>query len=201
MAQLFGTFIEQFPPDHDSLELTFTPDSRPIKQRWRGNRLSAHFIADYFSNFLPIDEDDPTQARQLKETQAAVSYIANELLENAMKFNDTTTRFKVRFGIHFVEADQVVEADQIMAAIFATNSVSLEGVDKFQAFIQELLASDPNEFYIQQIEKSAEDGSEASGLGFVTMINDYSARLGWKFDSFQDNPKVTVVTAMVLLPV
>lgn len=198
MAQIFGTFIEQFPPDQDSLELIFTPDSRPIKQRWRGNRLSAHFIADYFSNFLPLDEDDPTQARQLKETQAAVSYIANELLENAMKFNDTTTRFKVKFGVHF---DEVVEADQITAVIFAINSVNPAGVDKFQAFIQELLASDPNEFYLQQIEKSAEENSEASGLGFITMINDYSARLGWKFDSVQDNPKVMTVTAMVLLPV
>ena len=201
MTQIFGTFIEQFPPDHDSLELTFTPDSRPIRKRWRGNRLSAHFIADYFSNFLPLDEDEPTQAQQLKETQAAVSYVANELLENAMKFNDATTRFKVRFGIHFVEPYEVVEADQITAVIFATNSVNPAGVDKFQAFIQELLAADPNEFYIQQIEKSAEEDSEASGLGFVTMINDYSARLGWKFDNVQDNPKVMTVTAMVLLPV
>lgn len=195
MAQIFGTFIEQFPPDQDSLELTFAPNARPIKQRWRSNRLSAHFIADYFSNFLPFDEEDPTQARQLKETQAAVSYITNELLENAMKFNDTTTRFKVRFGIHFLEAEP------IMAAIFATNTISPKGVDKFQSFIQELLASDPNEFYIQQIEKSAEADSEASGLGFLTMINDYSAQLGWKFDQVQDNPEITAVTAMVLLPI
>jgi hypothetical protein len=201
MAQIFGTFIEHLPPDQDSLELSFTPDSRPIKKRWRNNRLSAHFIADYFSNFLPLDEDEPTQAQQLKETQAAVSYVANELLENAMKFNDTTTRFKVKFGIHFVGADEIVAVDQITAVIFATNSVNPASVEKFQAFIQELLASDPNEFYMQQIEKSAEDGSEASGLGFLTMINDYSAQLGWKFDSVQDNPKVMTVTAMVLLPV
>ncbi len=201
MAQIFGTFIEHFPPDQDSLELSFTPDSRPIKKRCRKNRLSAHFIADYFSNFLPLDEDEPTQAQQLKETQAAVSYVANELLENAMKFNDTATRFKVKFGIHFVGADEIVAVDQITAVIFATNSVNPASVEKFQAFIQELLTSDPNEFYMQQIEKSAEDGSEASGLGFLTMINDYSAQLGWKFDSVQDNPKVMTVTVMVLLPV
>ncbi|MDF5731046.1 MAG: hypothetical protein PUP92_24340 [Rhizonema sp. PD38] len=49
MAQIFGDFIEQFPTDHDSLELTFAPDSRPIKQRWRNNRLSAHFLASIIS--------------------------------------------------------------------------------------------------------------------------------------------------------
>ncbi len=195
MAQIFGNFIDQFPPEHDSLELTFTPDSRPIKQRWRNNRLSAHFIADYFSNFLPIDEHDLNQARQLKETQAAVSFVANELLENAMKFNDATTHSKVRFGIHFVEEDQIA------AALFATNSVSAAGVDKFQAFIQELLASDPNELYIQQVEKSAEENSETSGLGFLTMINDYSAQLGWKFDVVKEKPEIIIVTAMALLPV
>ncbi|WP_375474399.1 DUF6272 family protein [uncultured Nostoc sp.] len=195
MAQIFGDFIEQFPPEHDSLELTFTPDSRPIKQRWRNNRLSAHFLADYFSNFLPIDEDDPTHARQLKETQAAVVFVANELLENAMKFNDATTHSKVRFGIHFVEEEQTT------AVLFATNSISAAGVDKFQAFIQELLVSDPNELYVQQVEKSAEENSEASGLGFLTMINDYSARLGWKFDVVQEMPNTIAVTAMALLPV
>ncbi|MEH2295879.1 DUF6272 family protein [Nostoc sp.] len=195
MAQIFGDFIEQFPVNHDSLELTFTPDSRPIKQRWRNNRLSAHFLADYFSNFLPVDEDDPTHTRQLKETQAAVVFVANELLENAMKFNDATTQFKVRFGIHFVEEEQMA------AVLFATNSVSATGVDKFQAFIQELLVSDPNELYIQQVEKSAEENSEASGLGFLTMINDYSARLGWKFDTVQEKPNITTVTAMALLPI
>lgn len=196
MPQIFGTFVEHFPPDHDSLELTFTPDSRPIKQRWRGNRLSAHFIADYFSNFLPIDEDDPKQAQHLKETQAAVSYIANELLENAMKFNDDTTRFKVRFGVHFVEEDEVT------AVLFATNSVSAAGIDKFQAFIEELLSSDPDEMYVRQIEKAAEDeNGKASGLGFLTMINDYSAKLGWKFEPTQANPNVIAVTAMVIVPV
>ncbi|WP_375510424.1 DUF6272 family protein [uncultured Nostoc sp.] len=195
MAQIFGDFIEQFPPEHDSLELTFTPDSRPIKQRWRNNRLSAHFLADYFSNFLPIDEDDPNHARQLKETQAAVVFVANELLENAMKFNDATTHFKVKFGIHFLEEEQ------IGAVLFATNSVSAAGVDKFQAFIQELLVSDPNEFYIQQVEKSVEENSEASGLGFLTMINDYSAQLGWKFDVVKEKPNITTVTAMALLPI
>ena len=196
MPQIFGDFVESFPPAQDSLELTFTPNSLPIKKRWRSNRLSANFMADYFSNFLPVDENDPAQKRRIKESKGAVSYVANELLENAIKFNDRGTNFKIKFGIYFIQ-----EAD-LTAVLFATNSVSAEGLDKFQKFIQELLGSDPEKLYVQQIEKSAqEENSGASGLGFLTMINDYSAKLGWKFEIVQKDPKMIAVTTMVLVPV
>jgi hypothetical protein len=196
MPQIFGDFVETFPPAQDSLELTFTPNSLPIKKCWRSNRLSANFMADYFSNFLLVDEDDPAQKRRIKESKGAVSYVANELLENAIKFNNQGTKFKIKFGIYFIE-----EADRT-AVLFATNSVSAEGLDKFQKFIQELLCSDPEKLYVQQIEKSAEEeNSGASGLGFLTMINDYSAKLGWKFEREQKDPKMMAVTTMVLVPV
>jgi hypothetical protein len=196
MPQIFGDFVESFPPAQDALELSFTPNSLPIKKRWRSNRLWANFMADYFSNFLPVDEDDPAQKRRIKESKGAVSYVANELLENAIKFNNQGTNFKIKFGIYFIE-----EAD-LTAVLFATNSVSAEGLDKFQKFIQELLCSDPEKLYVQQIEKSAEEeNSGASGLGFLTMINDYSAKIGWKFEIVQKEPKMIAVTTMVLVPV
>ena len=196
MPQIFGDFVESFPLPQDSLEVSFTPNSLPIKKRWRSNRLSANFMADYFSNFLPVDENDPAQKRRIKESKGAVSYVANELLENAIKFNDRGTNFKIKFGIYFIQ-----EAD-MTAVLFATNSVSAEGLDKFQKFIQELLCSDPEKLYVQQIEKSAEEeNSEASGLGFLTMINDYSAKIGWKFEIVQKDPKMIAVTTMVLVPV
>jgi hypothetical protein len=196
MPQIFGDFVESFPLAQDSLELTFTPNSLPIKKRWRSNRLSANFMADYFSNFLPVDEDDLAQKRRIKESKGAVSYVANELLENAIKFNNQGTNFKIKFGIYFIE-----EAD-LTAVLFATNSVSAEGLDKFQKFIQELLCSDPEKLYVQQIEKTAqEENSGESGLGFLTMINDYSAKLGWKFEIVQKEPKMIAVTTMVLVPV
>ena len=196
MPQIFGDFVESFPLPQDSLEVSFTPNSLPIKKRWRSNRLSANFMADYFSTFLPVDEGDPAQKRRIKESKGAVSYVANELLENAIKFNDRGTNFKIKFGIYFIQ-----EAD-MTAVLFATNSVSAEGLDKFQKFIQELLCSDPEKLYVQQIEKSAEEeNSEASGLGFLTMINDYSAKIGWKFEIVQKEPKMMAVTTMVLVPV
>jgi hypothetical protein len=196
MPQIFGDFLESFPPDQDSLELTFTPNLLPIKKRWLSNRLSANFMADYFSNFLPVDEDDPAEQRRIKESKGAVSYVANELLKNAIKFNNQRTNFKIKFGIDFIE-----EAD-MTAVLFATNIVSAEGLDKFQKFIQELLCSYPEKLYVQQIEKSAEEeNSGASGSGFLAMINDYSAKLGWKFEIVQKDPKMIGVTTMVIVPV
>jgi hypothetical protein len=196
MSQIFGDFVESFPRAQDGLQLSFTPNSLPIKKRWLSNRLWANFMADYFSNFLPVDENDPAQKRRIKESKGAVSYVANELLENAIKFNNQDTNFQIKFGIYFIK-----ESD-LTAMLFATNSVSAEGVDKFQKFIQELLSSDPEKLYVQQIEKSAEEeNSGASGLGFLTMINDYSAKLGWKFEIVQKEPKMIAVTTMVLVPV
>jgi len=196
MQQLFGDFIEHFPPEQDSLELTFTPSSRPIKKRWRNNRLSAHFVADYLTNFLPVDEDESDQQQRIKESKNAVSYVANELLENAMKFHDEQSKSKVKFGIHFLE-----EEDDVTAIIFAINNVKPGGVDKLKTFIEELLSSDPNEMYISQIEKSAEEGNESSGLGLLTMMNDYSAQLGWKLETSQGESPATIITTMAQIKV
>jgi hypothetical protein len=195
--EIFGNFIEKFPPERDCLELTFTPSSQRIKQLWRNQRLSAHFVADYFVNFLPINQDDSEKDDQrIKETKGAVSYVANELLENAMKYNLETSQYKVKFGIQFLETSQVI------AVMFVTNSLDRAGTEKFQAFIQELLASDPNEFYIRQVEASAEDEhAEVSGLGLITAIQDYHVKFGWKFETLQMEPEVLIVTTMAQLPV
>ncbi|MBD2363904.1 ATP-binding protein [Anabaena minutissima FACHB-250] len=194
-TELFGDFISEFPPEHDSLELSFTPSSRPIKQRWRNNRLSAHFFADYFTNFLPLDENEPNQEKIIKESKSAVSYVANELLENAMKFNDDISNYKVRFGIHFLN-----DADSVTAVIFASNSIRPGGEAKLRKFIEELLASDTHEMYVRQIEKSAEENG-SSGLGLLTMINDYSAKIGWKLETIQQESLIMAVTTMAQIKV
>lgn len=197
MVKIFGEFLHQFPPDHDSLELTFTPTSRPIQKRWRNNRLSAHFVADYFSTFLPADTLETDQEARIKQSKGAVTYVANELLENAMKFNYEAANTQIRFGIHFLEGKDVT------AAIFATNSITLERAQKFEYFIQELLTEDPNELYIRQVESSAVDDNdeEASGLGLLTMLNDYQAKLGWKFELMSEQPKIILVTTMAQVKV
>ncbi|MEO0688226.1 MAG: ATP-binding protein, partial [Cyanobacteria bacterium J06649_11] len=121
MEKIFGDYIEEFDPELDSLEMTFTPSTRSIRQRWSNNRLSAQFVGDYFAAFLPTAEEDGESDRRIKESKAAVSYVANELLENAMKFSDRTSKFKVRFGVHFIEPLSE-QNGEVTAVIYATNS-------------------------------------------------------------------------------
>jgi hypothetical protein len=48
--------------------------------------------------------------------------------------------------------------------------------------LAELTASDPGELLIARIEANAADaGASGSGLGLLTLMNDYGARLGWIF--------------------
>lgn len=196
MAELFGNFITIFPPEHDSLEIAFTPSSRPIKQRWKNNRLSAHFVADYFTNFLPSDEEDPNREQRIKSSKSAVSYVANELLENALKFNNEDSKYQIKFGISFLE-----EAHEVTAVIFATNSIKPGADHKLKEFIEQLLTSDPNDLYVLQVEKSMEEDTEASGLGILTMINDYEAEIGWKLETIPSDSSIVTVTTMVQIKV
>ena len=96
MTQIFGEYRENLPNDHEFLLLGFSPRSIPIQQRWRNNGLSADFIADYLTTFFPINgEESSTQAKQA-ELKSGVSYIANELLENSMKFHNQTSSHPIK---------------------------------------------------------------------------------------------------------
>jgi hypothetical protein len=181
------------PPSQEYLIVGFSPSSVPLKQRWRNNGLSADFLADYFTTFFPSSQSDRAESDRQAEIKSAVSYIANELLENAIKFNDETSQYPISIHLQ-LHNDKLV--------FLTTNSISAEATEKFKAFIQELMTSDPNELYIHQLEKSAEDESNTiSSLGILTMINDYLAEIGWKFETVQKETEVITVTTMVQLAV
>jgi hypothetical protein len=193
VTQIFGDFIDDLPPSQEYLIVGFSPSSVPLKQRWRNNGLSADFLADYFTTFFPSSQSDRTESDRQAQIKSAVSYIANELLENAIKFNDETSQYPISIHLQ-LHNDKLV--------FLTTNSISAEAAEKFHAFIQELMASDSNELYIHQLEKSAEDESNTiSGLGILTMINDYLAEIGWKFETVQKETEVITVTTMVQLAV
>jgi hypothetical protein len=193
MTQIFGDFSDDMPVGQEGLTIVFSPTSVPLKHRWRNNGLSADFMADYFATFFPgCEEASPTPNPQ-SEVKSAVSFIANELLENAMKFNDETSPYPISIRLQ-------MNSQKLL--FVASNSVNLEAARKFQSFIETLMNSDPNELYIHHLEKTSEDDNDSdSGLGILTMINDYFAKIGWKFETVQANPDVITVTTMVQLTV
>jgi hypothetical protein len=193
MIQIFGDFYHELPSSEEYLSIVFSPSSVPVKQRWRTNGLSADFMADYFATFFPGSEGASTEIDTQAEVKSAVSFIANELLENAMKFNDEASPHPISLRLQ-MNSDSLV--------FLVTNSVTSEAIAKFQVFIKELTTSDPDELYIRILERNAESESDhQSGLGLLSMINDYQAKLGWKFECVQQNPDVMTVTTMVQLTV
>ncbi len=184
MSVIFGDFIEDLPRNTEFLILGFSPGSLPIKQRWRNNGLSADFLADYMTTFFPSES-----AYKHADIKSTVSYIANELLENAMKYSDESVSKPISLELHLFD-DKFI--------FVASNPVAQAKVPAFQSYIKEILDSDPYELYVQRLEANSESDTQTqSGLGYLTMINDYNALLGWKFEEVADNPAIAIVSTMV----
>lgn len=194
MVQVFGDFVEST-RKQENLTLGFSPSSVPIQERWRNNGLSADYIAEYLITVLNADENESENAEYLADIKSSASYIANELLENGMKYCNGQTHHPVTFHIELA-------ANEIR--FFLENTVIPSSAEKLKDFIEELNNSDPLELYIRQLERTAEaelEDNTSSGLGFLSIINDYSAKLGWKFQTLEQNPLLMSVTTLVRLMV
>ncbi|RKZ92452.1 MAG: ATP-binding protein [Candidatus Parabeggiatoa sp. nov. 1] len=188
MIQTFGDVINEPPNYQEEIVLEILPSPTiPFSQRWRNNSLSADFLADYLTTFLPFDVE---KQEELKNT---ISYIANELLENAMKFNDKTSQHSIRIKLRLY-------SDNLL--FFVTNSISLHTMAVFQAKLQKLTNNDPQELWVEQLKNNLKESNQSeSGLGLLTMFLHYEAKLRWQFENFKTDPKVVVVTTIVQLAI
>jgi len=182
MSERYGCFNDIDPNSCcEHMCLSFKPSSVPIKQRWRNNGLSADFLGDYLTTFFPKDNDQPGSEKKQAEVRDAATYIANELLENAMKYCDDSGNIPNSINLTLLP-DQLIFTE--------INGISAVQKHEFKAFINELENSDPDDLFMKKLEASAESEG-ASGLGYLTMINDYQAELGWQFDNVNSAHKVT----------
>jgi hypothetical protein len=188
---IYGDFQENLPESDQFLVISFSPSSIPLKQRWRNNGLSADFVADYLTTFFPANEDEPSTVDRQKELKGAVSYIANELLENAMKFHDEKIHSTIQFGIHLLDETVI---------LFSKNCISSDDLPKLKKVIDDLVSCDPEELYVTQMEKLAEDeNSSSSGLGLITICCDYGANIGWKIEKNEQDSSILTINTMVKL--
>lgn len=190
-VKTFGKFEEINASIYEYLQIGFSPSSICLQQRWRNNGLSADFLADYMSTFFPGDDAESLDRRS--EVKDAVSFIANELLENAMKYNYGPAQKSVNITMKLHE-DHII--------FYISNAVDPKGLEDFYAFIQKMLTEDPHEMYLEQLLANADDEENgSSGVGFLTMINDYNAILGWRFWLPESELHKHMVTTMVRLSV
>ncbi len=190
MCEIFGNFMEMG-ETQEYLIISFSSNTLPVRECWRNNGLSANFLAEYWGTFFPVS-NTLSQNRQL-EIRDAVSYIANELLENAVKFSHEISKHTIKVGLYLSHNE---------IRFYVTNSINPQTVGQFQHFIRELLTGDTDELYIRQLEKNADDETDSeSRLGFLTILNDYDALLAWKFETIQQYPRILLITTMVQLDI
>jgi hypothetical protein len=186
VTKIFGDFIEMKDSRQEYLKIDFSPTSIPLQQRWRNKDLSADFIAHYLSTFF--SGEDGSSLNKQAEIKNSINYMANELLENALKFSYAPSQYAISIEM-YLEEDKIT--------FYATNSVDPKTIEDFQTFIQRLLTENTQELYMEQLTRNAEDDADdGSGLGFLTMINDYGVKLAWKFEPLEPNSNVMTVTTM-----
>ncbi|MGQ3214219.1 slr1658 superfamily regulator [Shinella sp.] len=136
----------------------------PLDLAWQHCGVTSEFLGDFFALKRAGDGADYNEARH------SIGYLTNELLENALKFRH-------RDGITL---DASLDGDCFEIRI--SNLITQETASKFQTLLAELTTRDPGELLIERIEENAENmHSSGSGLGLLTLMNDYGARLGWRF--------------------
>ncbi|MGB3533596.1 MAG: ATP-binding protein [Microcoleaceae cyanobacterium] len=189
MHEVFGHYLEVSDISQEFLIIGFSPSSVCLQKRWRNNGLSANFIADYVTTFIPQIDSNTSGSNPLAELKDAVGFIANELLENAMKFSDPQSDYPINIQVH-------LNPDKLFFSV--ENSIVNSAIEPFKDYIQKLQSFDPEELYIHQVEQNLENDT-SSRLGYLMMMNDYAAQIGWQFKTAQLHPAVTTVTTVVSL--
>lgn len=183
--EIFGDFIELAEDrEGESLSLRFAPGSTPLKQRWRNNGLSADFLAGYVETFFPADDSDHEARRRRLTVKGAVNYIANELLENAMKYSADHGGQTIAMRLH-------LDRDRIL--FHQTNAARPAQAAALRNFIARLNAVGPAEMLVEQMERG-----EGSGLGLLTMVNDYDALLAFRLVNGQPDGETLITTQVAL---
>lgn len=185
MGETFGDFVEPVSADC-CLSILMSPEA---SRHWANNGLSAEYVADYVKVLLSADGDEAGETTAA--TRDAVSYVTNELLENAMKYSDTNSH-------HPVTVTMQLATGKVL--IYVTNATPKASLQRFRNLIRKLLSEDPTELYMAQITRNAENPtSGGSGLGYFSILSDYDAELAWRFQSSPDEPATVEVTTMVEL--
>ena len=135
-----------------------------LGRSWKQAGATSEFLGEVLATQSAKSGLDYSEARH------AIIYLVNELLENAMKFSSPGD----------VEVRCSLEDSTFELAVI--NRINPDLVSGFQVLLAELTTRDPGDLLIERIEANAADEtSSASGLGILTLMNDYGVRMGWHF--------------------
>jgi hypothetical protein len=191
MSQTLGNYGERS-GECEYLTLVFSPLSTPLHSRWRNNGLSADFLGEYVITFLPTEGGVDATASWQNHIKHAVTYVANELLENAMKYH--ARGVDIPIGIRLELASDHIR-------VSASNGVRELQAQHYKAFVEHLNEGDASDLLLKQQEECALGGQPGmSGLGLLTMISDWGAEIGWRFEADPAQSEIVTVTTSAVLP-
>ena len=149
----------------------------PLELSWQHCAVTADFIADLFALHVQSSRTNS------KEVRHSIGYLVNELVENAVKFRSP--------GEIVIEACTDAEGFKVKIS----NVIDEATAVRFQHLLSQITVGDPGDLLIRRIEANAADQTATgSGLGLLTLMNDYSARLAWIFRPVEEGGRVELET-------
>lgn len=184
-VEILGQFTEE-PREKPLSQISLVTNAADMLQNWRRVSLSSDFLAKYYSYYFPYKEK-AKQKLSRDEAENNISFVMNELIENTAKYADARDK-TVTIKIMLLEDEVVFQVANYLTSGLAESFVNL---------VREILESNPEELYIKRLERNTETDSGDSGLGYLTLINDYGIRMGFKFEKIDSElVQVTIQARM-----
>jgi len=155
----------------------------PLELAWKHCSIVSDFLGNLYSAHSRNLTIDATHVSH------NVSYMVNEIIENALKFRSAGD----------IEIVSAVEGGQFRLRV--TNLVTRGAAVRFQDVLAGLEGRDPSEMLIERIEQNAADAASAtSGIGLLTLMSDYGVRVGWKFAKHGEADDIVRLETHAVLP-
>ena len=154
----------------------------PLQLGWKHSGMTSDFIAEVMALPYSHSKRDYTQAHH------DIGYLSNELIENAVKFRQP--------------GEILIEAGILDGCFFmrTTNSIDSASSSRLQQLLHRLRSREPGELLLERIESNAISEGSGSGLGLLTLLSDYDAKMAWAFEEADDDHVKLTTTALVALP-
>ncbi|UVD59608.1 DUF6272 family protein (plasmid) [Rhizobium sp. Pop5] len=154
----------------------------PLQLGWKHSGMTSDFIAEVMA--LPYSRS----RKDYKQAHHDIVYLSNELIENAVKFR--------RPGEILVEAS--IFDDRFFIRV--RNSIDGAAAARFQQLLHHIQSKNAEELLLEQIEINAISTGNGSGLGLLTLLSDYDAKMAWAFEEHDDQHIILTTTAAVAMP-
>jgi hypothetical protein len=187
ISQIIGDY--NLPEDYcwDFLMIKLVPHSRQLT--WESCGRVANLLTDYFS---PLFEQLVPERRARRDLIGSLAYVSNELIENAVKFHCSPA----------LPINVVAKLYRQSLVLIVTNFVNEEAGSRFKAGLNEIQQGDPADLLPARMERNALNPDKtASGLGILTIMQDYQTKLGWKFEAMPSLNDLTRITTIAQIPI